>query len=152
MVFDTIEVTVQDEGRSIYQLKIQTEDSAILIGPHGKTRSDLQNLLVQMVENAVEGRCFVHLEINDYLESKEKKLISIIDRKIEETKKTGYRASFGDLSGFERKQVHDYVGKLKDKKLSTHSEDTEDKKRILYIEYEKEVEIDDSLDLDGIDI
>lgn len=96
--FDFIEVTVQDEKRSIYGLKIQTDDSALLIGPHGKTLQELQNLLIQMVENKVESRCFIHLEVNDYIASKEKQLIALIDTKIADTKKTGYRASLGNLS------------------------------------------------------
>jgi len=84
-----------------------------------------------MAENATKTHCIVHLEINDYLAEKQKRLFSIVDRKIEITRKNGIDQVIYDLSGYERKQVHAYIGE-KYSDIATKSTDGE-KGRELHI-------------------
>jgi predicted RNA-binding protein Jag len=51
----------------------------------------------------------IHVEVNDYMAEKQKKLYAIVDRKVDLTKRNGIDQVMYDLSGFERKMVHAYV-------------------------------------------
>lgn len=107
---ESIEVEVEDEERAIYMVKTKTPDSALLIGPHGRTLEELQGLLIQMLENKLEKRIWIHLEVNDYLEEKDRRLYSMVERKIADVMRTGGEDTFGELSAYDRKKVHAYVG------------------------------------------
>ena len=108
--FSDLEVTVQDEEQHIYAVKIHSEDSALLIGLHGRTLEEMQSILVQMCENALGSFCLIHLEINDYLAEKQKKLFAVVDRKVDLARKNGIDQVIYELTGYERKQVHAYIG------------------------------------------
>lgn len=107
--FSDLQVIVQDPEKHIYSIQIQTEDSPLLIWPHGKTLEETQSLLIQMAENLLQTHCLIHLEINDYLAEKQKKLFLIVDRKVELTERNGIDQVIYDLSSYERKQVHAYI-------------------------------------------
>lgn len=107
--FSDLEVIEQDAENRIYTVKISSDDSPLLIGPHGRTLEETQSLLVQMAEKIVEWHCIIHLEINDYLAEKQKRLLAIVDRKVELAQKNGIDQVIYDLSGYERKQVHAYI-------------------------------------------
>ncbi len=107
--FSGLEVQVQDAENHIYTLKISSTDSPLLIGPHGRTLEETQSLLIQMAEKATGTHCIIHLEINDYLAEKQKRLFAIVDRKAELARKNGIDQVIYELSGYERKQVHAYI-------------------------------------------
>lgn len=107
--FSWLEVQIQDADKNIYIIKISSTDSPLLIGPHGRTLEETQSLLMQMVENKIETHCLIHLEINDYLAEKQKRLFAIVDRKVELTQRNGIDQVIYELSGYERKQVHAYI-------------------------------------------
>lgn len=163
--FSGLEVQVQDAEKQIYIIKISTTDSPLLIGPHGRTLEETQSLITQMAENKLQTHCLIHLEINDYLAEKQKRLFAIIDRKVELAHKNGIDQVVYDLSGYERKQVHAYISE-KYTDIATRSIDGE-RGRELHITLkegvaptgntapvkpEREVKIDSSLDLDGTNI
>jgi predicted RNA-binding protein Jag len=108
--FSDLEVIVQNEEQHIYMVKIRSEDSALLIGLHGRTLDEIQSILVQMCEKALGSFCLIHLEINDYLAEKQKKLFAIVDRKVDLARKNGIDQVVYELSSYERKQVHAYIG------------------------------------------
>lgn len=108
--FTGLEIQVQDAESHIYTIKIFSTDSPLLIGPHGRTLEETQSLLIQMAEKATGTHCIIHLEINDYLAEKQKRLFAIVDRKVELTRKNGIDQVIYELSGYERKQVHAYIG------------------------------------------
>ncbi|MFA6080485.1 MAG: hypothetical protein WC753_03330 [Candidatus Gracilibacteria bacterium] len=108
--FSALEVTIQDEEQHIYSVKIRSDDSALLIGLHGRTLEEMQSLLIQMCENALGSFCLIHLEINDYLAEKQKKLFAVVDRKVDLARKNGIDQVIYELTGYERKQVHAYIG------------------------------------------
>ena len=107
--FSGLEVQTQDAEHHIYTGKISSTDSPLLIGPHGRTLEETQSLLIQMAEKATSTHCIIHLEINDYLAEKQKRLLAIVDRKVELARKNGIDQVIYELSGYERKQVHAYI-------------------------------------------
>jgi spoIIIJ-associated protein len=108
--FSDLEVVVQNEEQHIYLIKIRSEDSSLLIGLHGRTLEEIQSVLIQMCEKALGSYCLIHLEVNDYLAEKQKKLFGIVDRKVDLARKNGIDQVIYELSGYERKQVHAYIG------------------------------------------
>lgn len=116
-------------------VKIQTNESAILIGPHGRTLDELQSLLQQVIEGESEMRILIHLEINDYLEEKDRRLYNIVEKKISDVTRTGGEDVFHDLNGYERKKVHAYVSDKNIEGLETHSETDDEGKRVLHISF-----------------
>lgn len=107
--FSGLEIQTQDEQNHIYTIKISSTDSPLLIGPHGRTLEETQSLLMQMAEKATGIHCILHLEINDYLAEKQRRLFAIVDRKVELAHKNGIDQVMYELSGYERKQVHAYI-------------------------------------------
>jgi predicted RNA-binding protein Jag len=51
----------------------------------------------------------IHIEVNDYLEKKDAKLISFIQNKIEQIEISGKEIILPFFSSYERKKVHSYV-------------------------------------------
>ncbi len=107
--FSSLEISTQDAENHIYTVKISSTDSPLLIGPHGRTLEETQSLLIQMAEKMTGTHCIIHLEINDYLAEKQKRLMAIVDRKVELARKNGIDQVIYELSGYERKQVHAYI-------------------------------------------
>ena len=107
--FSELAVQTEDAEKNIYTIKIVSVDSPLLIGPHGRTLEETQSLLMQMAEHKLQTHCLIHLEINDYLAEKQKRLFSIVDRKVDLTHRNGIDQVIYELSGYERKQVHAYI-------------------------------------------
>lgn len=149
---ESVEVQTQDEEKAIYMVKIKTPDSALLIGPHGRTLEELRNLLIQMSENELEKRVLIHLEVNDYLEEKDRKLYSYVERKISNVMKSGGEDTFGQLTAYERKKVHAYVGDKNVEWLRTFSQEDAEGNRILHIAFEGEIDLSETIDLDAVEI
>lgn len=110
--FSELEVIIQDEERDIYNIHIKSTDSSLMIGLHGKTLEEIQILIVQICEKVLGTHCVIHIEVNDYLAEKQKKLFAIVDRKVELAIHNGIDQVIYDLSWYERKQVHDYINRI----------------------------------------
>jgi predicted RNA-binding protein Jag len=70
--------------------------------------------------------------VNDYESSKDERLFSFIQSKINEVKKTWVECKLPFYTPYERKKIHSYVADLKDDSFYTQSRG-EDKQRRLYI-------------------
>lgn len=62
-----------------------------------------------MAEQQTQSHCIIHLEINDYLAEKQRRLMEIVDRKVDIARKNGIDQVIYELTGYERKQVHAYI-------------------------------------------
>jgi predicted RNA-binding protein Jag len=82
-------LNVEEKDNNLYYIKIKTEDSGILIGPRGKNLEYIKIIIRLLLATKLEKGVNINLEINDYLESKEEKLLSMVKSKIEVVLKTG---------------------------------------------------------------
>ena len=105
--YSNLEIT--EEAEKIFLIKIESTDSNILIGPHGKNIDTLKSLLKLLIGKKLEDYIIVHLEINDYMKLKEEKLLSYIKTKIQFVKDTGKEITLPFFTAYERKKVHSYV-------------------------------------------
>lgn len=105
--FSDLEVT--QEAQNIYKVSLKSEDSHLLIGPHGKNLDILTHLLKLLVAKLSKEYIGVHLEVNDYLEKKDEKLLRFIDGKVDYVKTSGKEVVLPFFTAYERKKVHSYV-------------------------------------------
>ncbi len=112
--FDTLgvhyeDLHVQEEAPNIFRISIKSDDSHLLIGPHGKNLDTLTHLLKLLVSKGQEDFIHLHVEINDYLAKKDEKLLNFIQSKIDIVKNSGKEMVLPFLTAYERKKVHSYV-------------------------------------------
>ena len=103
---------VTQEETHIFLVKIETEQSGIVIGPHGKNLETIKFLLKLLISRKMEKNIALHLEVNDYMKLKEEKLFSFIQSKIEIVEKSGKNLELPFLTAYERKKVHSYIWEL----------------------------------------
>ena len=128
--FEMVGFQCQDESAHIYEARIQTPDSKILIGVHGQTLDHIKHLLSRMGEKAIGNRCTIHIEVNDYLKSKDERLYLYIDSKIAEVQNTKTSIVLNQLTSYERKKVHDYVRAKNISGIEAHSEGEGSERRL----------------------
>lgn len=79
---DDMIVECQDEKKGIYMVQVKTPDSKILIGIHGQTLEMTKHLLTRLLEKALGETLLIHLEVNDYLQSKDEKFYRYLESRI----------------------------------------------------------------------
>lgn len=128
---------VNQEGDDI-NVRVQTPDSALLIWMHGKNIESFQHLLGRMMEKDLGHHIHLHLEVNDYMKSKDERLFRFLDSKIAFVTSTGKSARIPNLSSYERKKAHGYISEKAISWLKTRS-DGEGAERALFLEYSGEI-------------
>ena len=107
---DSCEVIMEQEG--IFLVNIKTQESWIVIGPHGKNLETIKFLLKLIISKQKEQNIILHLEVNDYLKAKEERLFNFIESKIKIVQTSGKDLELPFLTAYERKKVHSYVWEL----------------------------------------
>lgn len=147
MLVDFSNLEVKKELENIYYIKLETTDSSLIIWTRWRNLDDIKNILKILINRKAEENIIIHIEVNDYLKSKEDKLINYIKNKIDYVKETNKDFKLPFFSAYERKKIHSYVSDLKSD-IYTKSE-WEWKDRRLYI-CKKNNKM--TIDLDWIDI
>jgi len=147
MLIEFSSIEVLKELENVYYIKLETNDSSLLIWTRWKNLEDIKSILKIIISKKLGENIIIHIEINDYLKSKEDKLINYIKSKIEIVEKTNRDFRLPFFSAYERKKIHSYVSSLKSD-IYTKSE-WEGKERRLYI-CKKNGKI--TIDLDWTDI
>ena len=147
MLVDFSNLEVKKELENIYYIKLETTDSSLIIWTRWRNLEDIKNILKILINRKAEENIIIHIEVNDYLKSKEDKLINYIKNKIDYVKETNKEFRLPFFSAYERKKIHSYVSDLKSD-IYTKSE-WEWKDRRLFI-CKKNNKM--TIDLDWIDI
>lgn len=129
----TTSVTVDQAWEDI-NIRVETPDSALLIGIHGKNIEIFQHLLTRMIERKTSDHIHVHLEVNDYMKIKNEKLIKFLDSKVAIVTSTGQPIRIVSLTPYERKKAHSHIADSAIEWLSSHSE-WEGPDRVLILSY-----------------
>ena len=104
-----------------------------------------------MIETIVWKNCVIHLEVNDYLKSKDDKLYKYIDSRIDYIMKNNKEITLPNFSSYERKKIHSYIWDKKIEWLNAWS-DWVWAERVMHISYSKPKVVNIDLDIDWIDI
>ena len=110
---DSLSVVCEDEERNIYFVHLETPDSKLIIGTHGQTLESIKHLISRMIESSLDTNATLHVEINDYLKSKDDRLFKYIDSRIDYALKSGKDVALPNFSPYERKKIHSYISEKK---------------------------------------
>lgn len=106
---DFSQLNVKKEAPGIYRISMQSNDSHLMIGPHGKNLDIISHLVKLVISKKIWEHIHVHVEVNDYLEKKDEKLLSFIRSKMQYVKESGKEIILPFFSAYERKKVHSFV-------------------------------------------
>jgi predicted RNA-binding protein Jag len=130
--FDSIQVDAEEDDSEAYRVSIKSPDSKLLIGIHGQSLEQITHLFGRMIEKSSGKHCIIHIEVNDYLKSKEERLFRYVESKIQEAREQGLPIQLSKLTGAERKKIHHYIQAKNDSGIEAYSEG-EGENRHLYI-------------------
>jgi spoIIIJ-associated protein len=141
---ESIALSPEDEEKRIYCLSLRSPDSNLLIGQRGKNLEASAHLLSRMMERSLGASVRLHIEINDYVHSRDERLFRFVDRKIEYVLSRRQDATIENLSAYERKKVHDYIAEKSIATIATYSigEGNERKLCISYADKPRAIEED----------
>lgn len=123
----TVSVSEDENG---YQVAVDTQENALLIGKHGNTLSALEYVLGQIVAEKQGEYKRVIVEVGGYREEREEYLQDLANRLKEEVIETGAEKTIRGLKPWERRLIHMVLSE--DENVVTESSG-EDRDRVLVI-------------------
>jgi len=126
----TESIDVLENETNIFSIKIKSDDSWILIWPHWKNLNAIQLLLRIMILKQVNEKIRIHIEINDYMESKDEKLFLFIESKIKLVEKIWRNIRLSFFWAYDRKKIHSFVSEYWNSDITTKSEWTWRERRL----------------------
>jgi len=99
-------VHVDTDETNAFRVNIQTEETGLLIGFHGKTLESFQILLGMICAKALGSWEKVYVNVGDYREKREESLMYIAQRAADRVIDTGRPIEIPHLSPSERRVVH----------------------------------------------
>lgn len=96
------------ESENTLNIKIETEDSGLLIGFQGETLKALQHVLRILVLKELDGERgqLIVLDVGNYREQEEEKLKNYIKKVAEIVKTSGRSEALPPMSSYKRRLVH----------------------------------------------
>ncbi|MDR2411595.1 MAG: hypothetical protein LBD88_03290 [Candidatus Peribacteria bacterium] len=73
---------VINEEQDVFLIKIASKESPLLIGTNGKNLETILSIIKLIIKKNTEKSVKVHIEVNDYLKSKDDKLKNYIISKV----------------------------------------------------------------------
>jgi len=123
----SVEVTEADE---MFNVHIDTEENALLIGKHGNTLSSLELIISLIVAKKVGEFKRVIVEVGGYREAREDYLRDLAQRLHDEVIEQGTEKTVRGLKPWERRVIHMHLSEMGD--VNTESEG-EERDRVLVI-------------------
>lgn len=103
-VIGTVSVDMDESGA--FRVNIQTEETGLLIGFHGKTLESFQMILGMIVAKVTGAWQRVYVNVGDYREKREEALMYMAQRAAERALASGRPVELSHLSSSERRVIH----------------------------------------------
>ena len=100
----TVAVDIDETGA--YRVHIETEETGLLIGFHGRTLESLQIILGMLVSKRLETWVKVYVNVGDYREKREEALMLMAQHAAERALAAGRPIELMHLSPSERRVIH----------------------------------------------
>ncbi len=100
----TVSVDVDETGA--YRVHIDTEETGLLIGFHGKTLESFQIILGIIVSKKLESWVRVYVNVGDYREKREEALMYMAQRAADRAIASGRPVELTRLTASERRVIH----------------------------------------------
>lgn len=98
-------VTVHDEPDTL-RLNIAGNNSALLIGKHGRTLDALQYLVQKIVQKANKSKKRIVVDVEGYRDRRKASLTQLALRLAEKVKRSGKPATISPMNAYDRRIVH----------------------------------------------
>ena len=115
----TGEVSVDMDESGAHRVNINTEETGLLIGFHGRTLESFQMILGMIVAKTLGTWERVYVNVGDYREKREEALMYMAQRASERAITTGKPVELSHLSAAERRVIH--LTLSGDERVSTES-------------------------------
>jgi spoIIIJ-associated protein len=99
-------VTVDTDESGAYRVNIQTEETGLLIGFHGRTLESFQMILGMIIAKVIGSWQRVYVNVGDYREKREEALMYMAQRAAERALASGRPVELSRLSSSERRVIH----------------------------------------------
>ncbi len=99
-------VLVDVDETSAYRVHIETEETGLLIGFHGRTLESFQIILGLLVSRGLEEWVRVYVNVGDYREKREESLMLMAQHAAERATAAGRPIEIPNLSASERRVIH----------------------------------------------
>lgn len=109
-----------DLNRNSLDVKLNSENNAILIGKNGQSLQGLNVLLRQVVNSTFKRRFFVTVDINNYKQNRYKKLRNLANHLAKKVQRSTIAVSLDPMPNDERRMIHQELSKMP--KIKTVSE------------------------------
>lgn len=100
----TVSVDIDETGA--YRVHIETEETGLLIGFHGRTLESFQIILGILVSKALDSWVRVYVNVGDYREKREEALMLMAQHAAERALTMGRPVELSHLSASERRVIH----------------------------------------------
>lgn len=100
------ETEVITDEAGAYRVRIQTDETGLLIGHHGKTLESLQLILGIMVSKVIGEWVKIYVNVGDYREKREETLMHMAQRAADRALAMGRSVELSRLSPAERRIIH----------------------------------------------
>jgi predicted RNA-binding protein Jag len=143
---DSLEVI--EEGEGIFLIKVESKESPLLIWQNWKNLENILSIVKLILKKNLWEGVKLHIEVNDYLKTKDDKLKNYIISKIEYVLKSGRDLKLPFFSAYDRKKIHSTVGEYGNPRIYTKSIWEWQERRLYICVTEEKL----TIDLDGSDI
>lgn len=99
-------VSVDIDETGAYRVHIETEETGLLIGFHGKTLESFQIILGLLVSKALDSWVRVYVNVGDYREKREEALMLMAQQAADRALTMGRPVELTHLSASERRVIH----------------------------------------------
>lgn len=123
-------VMVDTDETDAYRVHIETEETGLLIGYHGRTLESFQIMLGLLVSKKLGNWERVYVNVGDYREKREESLMYMAQRAAERAIALGRPVEIGNLTASERRVIH--LTLQGDERVETVSEG-EGSRRVLFV-------------------
>lgn len=120
------ELKTKDEYKII---KMYSNNNQILIGKNGQTLKALEILVRQKIINETNSQLKITLDVENYKEIRDKKIIRLAKQTAKDVAKTKTKAILENMSSYDRRLIHNALTDFKG--VTTHSEGEEPYRHIV---------------------
>ena len=105
-----LEIKIRDNR---IEIRIFSNNNAILIGKNGKNMQALQTILKQILKKEINSTMHILLDIENYKEKRNKKIEIIAKKTAQEVAKTKVEAKLDSMNSYERRIIHNILSNSK---------------------------------------
>jgi len=119
-----IEVNLETRrGENNLQIKIHSNNNAILIGKNGRTMTSLQTLVRQAIYVQTGMKVNIILDVENYKEKQSKNIEFLAKKLAREVQKTKIDVKMDSMNSYERRLVHEILKDFKGIKTESEGEE-----------------------------